>query len=196
VDSHVVQLQVIRFVQKASGIEMLRGQAARFARRFIPKPIDFFTQIQKLDAFVAHMRCRDPGGVYNVVWDDQHRFVSLDVIPSWWIASGEYLRPLSTVDGTAVETLLGGTLLTNVTLSANNNLMPLALRVCASEQGESVKVLGDLMQENYPTQTDVVTDAGPGLLAGMRDAGFPRQLGCTFHISYKNAVKQVKILLI
>lgn len=147
-------------------------------------------------AFRDELLKRDPRGCYELTYlgpdvNGIQRFESFFFAPSWWTATGDHFTPVLTVDGTGVETVIGGCLLTSVTKSANNNLFPFACMYCSSETGPLVKQFGDHLRRLLPKQVDAISDSGTGLVKGMDDAGFRYNGGCYYHIVHKNA--QLKV---
>lgn len=190
-------LQMKEYIKEnVGGIEITRQYARSLSRFGFAQAIDYFIQIQQLSAFRDALQKLDPTGCYEVTYLDPEgngiqRFASFFFAPSWWTTTGEYFTPILTVDGTGVETVIGGCLLTAVTKTANNNLFPFACMYCPSETGPLVHQFGDHLRRLLPKQEDAISDSGTGLIKGLADACFRYNGGCFYHIVHKNA--QVKV---
>jgi hypothetical protein len=179
-----------------SGLPVSRAYAASVARRNLPKPLDFFVQLQQLPALVERLRVLDPEGTYEVHFHPQgegefRRFHYLLISTSYWIAGAQHVRPITTVDGAGKTDFIGGTLLNAVKLDASGHIVPIAFMYCASENAVFVEILGKFVRHKVPNQRDAISDAGVALISGLEAAGFLYNGGCKWHIVYKNVVMQV-----
>lgn len=191
-------MKVQHFVaNNAGGLEITSQLARSVARLRKPTRLSSFTEIQALPAFIAFLNQKDPRGRYELSVADPDvagikRFLWFFFAPSWWILDATHVQPLLTVDGTAIQTILMGALLIAVTKSANNNLYPLAMMYCDFESAANVEVFGARLRKLFPSQEDAVSDSGTGLVAGLDNAGFRRNGGCFWHITYKNVPTEVR----
>lgn len=182
--------------ENIGGIEITSQYARSLSRYGFAKAIDYFLQIQQLGPFQQMLKKLDPTGCYEVTYLDPEatgiqRFHSFFFSPSWWTATAEHFTPILTVDGTAVETVVGGCLLTAVSKTSNNNLFPFAVMYCPSETGPLVQQFGAHLRQLLPKQEDALSDSGTGLINGLEMAQFRYNGGCFYHIVYKNAQAKV-----
>ncbi len=98
------------------------------------------------------------------------------------------LRKQCSVDGAGVRTIIEGTLLAAVTLSANDELILLAIQYCASENGEESKLFMTYLHQDFPGLRLVYQDAGSALILVCEAIGVTWRR-CVQHLS-KNVTKQ------
>lgn len=186
--------QVQEFVKRVSGKDINRSHGVALARTDIPKPLDHYLHFQQVPALVEYLKGRDPNGLYE--WQSETvggiiRFRSLTIVCSWWIASGPHLREVLNVDGTGLETFIGGTLIAAMTLSANDNIVPLGLLFTSSETVDNVTPFLQHLRRLYPHQRFLVSDSGRAFEAAADRAGFACHGGCSWHVRDKNARSKV-----
>jgi hypothetical protein len=182
--------QTAGYFKRSTGKDIKRSQGVTLARSDLPKPLDHFLHFQRLTALVAYLKGRDPGGFYECQFVDDSgikRFASLTIICSWWIQSGPHLRDVLNIDGTGLETFIGGTLIAALTLSANDNITPLGLLFTSSESVENVLPFMEHLRRLYPRQQFLVSDSGRAFETSADRAGFICHGGCSWHVRDKNA---------
>lgn len=190
--SYIAQVQA--FVQRVFNKDINRNHAVAFARSDIPKLVDHFLHFQQVPALVEYLKGHDPNGLYE--WDSENaggvvRFRSLIIVCSWWIASGPHLREVLNIDGTGLETIIGGTLTAALTLSANDNIMPLGLLFTSCETADNVTPFMQHLRRLYPRQRFLVSDSGRAFEAAADRVGFECHGGCSWHVRDKNARTKV-----
>lgn len=121
------------------------------------------------------------------------RFRSLTAICSWWISSGQSLRPVLGVDGSGLESRIGGTLIACVALSAANNIVPLGLLFTSAESSDTVMPFMGQLRRLYPAQQFVISDSGRAFEAGADAAQYLCHGGCSWHVRQKNARSEVML---
>ncbi len=182
------------FIQKALVRPINRQLAVTLARKDEPTLLDHFVGFQQAPALVAYLKKIDPAGHYECIFDadgDVQRFRSLTIICSWWLSTGLGLRPVLSIDGAGLESRIGGTLIACVSLSGNNNIVPLGLLLTSVEAGETVTPFMVLLKRLYPVQEFVISDSGKAFEAGANAAGYKCHGGCSWHVLKKNAAKMV-----
>ncbi len=116
----------------------------------------------------------------------------MTIICGSWIHSGPHLRDVVNIDGTGLETFIGGTLIVAVTNSANDNIVPLGLLFTNSESVDNALPFMVLVHRLYPHQQFLVTDSGRAFEAAAGRAGFTCHGSCSWHVRDKNACTKVQ----
>lgn len=186
--------QAAELVERRTNKSVTKQLGRALARSGLPTLLDHFVGFQVVPELVAHLKNIDPNGVYEWTFDVDggvKRFRSLTVICSWWIACGQHLRHVLSMDGSGLRSIIGGTLISSVALTANNNVVPLGLLITSTESGETVTPFLQHLRRVYPTQKFIISDSGRAFEAGADNANFVCHGGCSWHVRVKNARAQV-----
>ncbi len=129
--------------------------------------LSFFREFALLREYAAAVNAGDPAGrfiVESTGVDGNNRFVSAYMALGYSKSIWPSLRHVCSVDGAGVRTIIEGTLLAAVTLSANDELVMLAGQYCASEDSSGCCSFMQRLAEDFPGIT--LSDAGTALIAG------------------------------
>jgi hypothetical protein len=182
------------FVQQSTGKTISAHVGRALARSGVPSLADHFYSVQELPALVLHLKACDPAGFFDLQSlevDGVRRFHSLTIVFSWWIASGQHLRDVLSIDGTALHTTIGGTLIAAVSLTGNNNITPLGLLFTSMESADMVAPFMHHLRRLYPVQQFIISDSGRAFEAAADAAGFFCHGGCSWHVRDKNTRTKV-----
>ncbi len=114
----------------------IRQLACSLAKAGLPTLCDMFLSIQKAPALVTHLRARDSAGFYGCKLASPAaagivRFESLTIVHSSWKQSAQQASASRLHHGRL--SIVGGTLVAAVTVTADNNIAPLGLLFTAME---------------------------------------------------------------
>ncbi|KAM3361319.1 hypothetical protein P3S68_016173 [Capsicum galapagoense] len=88
---------------------------------------------QKIPGYLYMLEKHYPGSVVSWKKTEKNRFLYAFVALDASIRGWEYCRPIVVVDGAALKSLYGGTMLTASTLDPGGHILPLAYVVVDSE---------------------------------------------------------------
>jgi hypothetical protein len=130
--------------------------------------LSFFRQFALLPDYAEAVNAGDPAGRFIVEMtsvEGDNRFISAYMALGYSKSIWAHLRHNCSVDGAGVRTIIEGTLLAAVTLSANDELILLAIQYCGSEDKDGCVVFSRRLEEDFPGITLIFQDAGASLIS-------------------------------
>ncbi len=136
--------------------------------------MSLFRQFEQLPAYAAAVNAGDPAGrflVESTGAPGDNRFVRAYMALGYSKAIWPLLRHSCSIDGAGVRTIIEGTFLAAVTLSADDELVLLAIQYCASEDNTGCTAFTQRLAEDFPGIELIFQDAGGALIAGCEAIG-------------------------